>query len=52
MADTTRTSPMDKLASLRSTVWEADLAEMSAWKARAVRLLRMIHAVGRDLADG
>lgn len=52
MADTTGTSPLDKLASLRAAIWDTDLAEMSTWKARLVGLLRMITAVGRDLADG
>ncbi len=39
-------------ATLRRVVWETDLRGMPAWQALPLRLLRIVHAVIRDLAEG
>ena len=45
-------SPRTLLTFLNRLVWETDLGQLPAWRAIPLRLLRVLHAVIRDLAAG
>ena len=41
-----------KLSSLNTLLWLTDLADLPAWQARVIRIIRVLFAVGRDIAEG
>jgi len=44
--------PNKIIATAHNFVWEGDLYTMPRWQVGAVRVLRLTHVVGRDLAQG